>query len=201
MLYKILLGQNSNFDLFYIHSVKSAIKFTIMVDISLQHGGTLANDSKKQEDAVQVERVLSPDEQKRDHMDFNRVDKELAKYTNDERVEICEADSKRLKKMIDKRVLTIMIITYFVQALDKGTMSFTSIMGITRDVHISATQVNCCPICRKQKDSGWNADVRSFLGSPPVSTLPSFVSSIQPIGSFSVFPLPNTSVSTSYSGV
>ncbi|KAL3493290.1 major facilitator superfamily domain-containing protein [Aspergillus germanicus] len=32
--------------------------------------------------------------------------------------------------MIDRRVLVIMVCTYFLQALDKGTMSFASIMGI-----------------------------------------------------------------------
>lgn len=56
------------------------------------------------------------------------------------RVEVSEEDNKRLKKMIDRRVLVIMILTYFLQALDKGTMSFSSIMGIKTDAHLENGQ-------------------------------------------------------------
>jgi hypothetical protein len=56
------------------------------------------------------------------------------------RVEVSEEDNKRLKKMIDRRVLVIMIFTYFLQALDKGTMSFSSIMGIKTDAHLENGQ-------------------------------------------------------------
>jgi hypothetical protein len=34
-----------------------------------------------------------------------------------------------------------MIFTYFLQALDKGTMSFASIMGIKKDTHLVGQQV------------------------------------------------------------
>jgi hypothetical protein len=43
--------------------------------------------------------------------------------------------------MIDKRVLAIMIGTYLIQTLDKGTMSFASIMGIIPETHLVGTQV------------------------------------------------------------
>jgi MFS family permease len=33
-----------------------------------------------------------------------------------------------------------MVFTYFLQALDKGTLSFTSIMGIRKDLHLEAKQ-------------------------------------------------------------
>lgn len=56
------------------------------------------------------------------------------------RVVVSEEDNKRLKKMIDRRVLVIMILTYFLQALDKGTMSFASIMGIKTDAHLENGQ-------------------------------------------------------------
>lgn len=55
-------------------------------------------------------------------------------------VHVSEEDDKRLKKMIDRRVLVIMILTYFLQALDKGTMSFSSIMGIKTDAHLEDGQ-------------------------------------------------------------
>jgi sugar phosphate permease len=61
-------------------------------------------------------------------------------YASHGRVEVDEATDKRLKKMIDRRVLAIMICTYFLQALDKGTMSFASIMGIKDDAGLQDGQ-------------------------------------------------------------
>jgi hypothetical protein len=80
----------------------------------------------------EVERVISPDEElSKDHQDYGRMDAEVAKYATGEEVHISETENKRLKKLIDKRVLTIMVFTYFLQALDKGTMSFTSIVSVS----------------------------------------------------------------------
>jgi hypothetical protein len=86
----------------------------------------------------QVERVMSGEDEKVDHINYDRVDKEVAKYADAyaDRVHISEEENKRLKKLIDRRVLPIMIVTYFLQALDKGTMSFSSIMGIRNDIPI-----------------------------------------------------------------
>jgi septin family protein len=88
---------------------------------------------------AEVERVMSGEtEGKADHADYDRIDAEVAKYAdaNAEAVHISEEENKRLKRLIDKRVLPIMIVTYFLQALDKGTMSFSSIMGIRNDIPI-----------------------------------------------------------------
>jgi hypothetical protein len=62
-----------------------------------------------------------------------RVDKELAAYASDVRIEISPERNIELRKKIDKRILVVMILTYFLQAIDKGTLSFASIMGITTD--------------------------------------------------------------------
>ncbi|KAJ5118239.1 hypothetical protein N7526_009876 [Penicillium atrosanguineum] len=98
-------------------------------------------DPKVQQDISHVERVLSPDDDlKKEDMDFSRVDKEIQMYASRGRVEVDEATNKRLKKMIDKRVLVVMICTYFLQALDKGTMSFASIMGIKVDAGLEDGQ-------------------------------------------------------------
>lgn len=100
-------------------------------------------DVKAKEDISHVERVLSPteyDDLQKEHMDFSRVDKEIQKYAGQGQVEIDEATNARLKKMIDRRVLVIMILTYFLQALDKGTMSFASIMGIKTDAGLEDGQ-------------------------------------------------------------
>jgi hypothetical protein len=86
----------------------------------------------------QVERVMSSETEKIDHVNYDRIDSEVAKYAdaNAEAIHISEEENRRLKKLIDRRVLPIMIVTYFLQALDKGTMSFSSIMGIRNDIPI-----------------------------------------------------------------
>lgn len=85
----------------------------------------------EKEDVSQVERVLSGgSEIHKDFVDYDRIDKDVAKYATQERIEISESENKRLKRMIDRRVLAIMIPTYFLQALDKGTLSFAAIMGM-----------------------------------------------------------------------
>jgi hypothetical protein len=98
------------------------------------------SDGKK--DISQVERVLSVGDEKGDHANYDRIDAEVAKYADATvEVHISEEENKRLKRMIDRRVLPVMVITYFLQSLDKGTMSATSIMGI-RDYDIPALKSN-----------------------------------------------------------
>lgn len=75
----------------------------------------------------------------------DRVDPEVAKYASASRVVISPEENKRLKRLIDKRVLSIMIFTYFLQALDKGTLSFASIMGIREDTGLVNQQVYISP--------------------------------------------------------
>ena len=82
------------------------------------------------------------DDLKQDHMNYDRVDKEVAKYAGDVAIHISPEENARLKSKVDKRVLSIMIFTYFLQALDKGTMSFASIMGIQKDTHLVGQQVS-----------------------------------------------------------
>lgn len=98
------------------------------------------HSSRKGDDveSVHVERMEYAG---KDTTDYNAVDAEVAKYTSDVRVDIDEATNKRLRKLIDRRVLAIMIFTYFLQALDKGTMSFASIMGIQEDTGLVGQQV------------------------------------------------------------
>jgi hypothetical protein len=51
---------------------------------------------KDEADISHAERVLSADMDKNDHMDYDRVDKEVAKYTSDTKVEIGEEENTRL---------------------------------------------------------------------------------------------------------
>ncbi|CAG8297204.1 unnamed protein product [Penicillium salamii] len=96
---------------------------------------------KSKQDISHVEQVLScSDDLAKDNMDITRVDKEIQAYAAHGQVEIDEETNKRLKKLIDRRVLVIMICTYFLQALDKGTMSFSAIMGIKKDANLEDGQ-------------------------------------------------------------
>jgi hypothetical protein len=105
---------------------------------------TSGNDARKP-DIAQVERVLSTtDGMEKDHMNYDRVDQELAKYANAVAIEISPEENARLKRLIDRRVLPVMVFTYFLQALDKGTMSFASIMGIRKDIPVLLEDSKVC---------------------------------------------------------
>ncbi|KAH9933637.1 MFS general substrate transporter [Epithele typhae] len=62
-------------------------------------------------------------------------------------VEIDEATDRRLRWMIHKRVLVVMVVTYFAQTLDKGTLNFASIMGIIEDTHLVGQQYSWLTTC------------------------------------------------------
>lgn len=97
----------------------------------------VVHDSRDdKQDISKVERVLSAQDEKIDHLNYDRVDAEVAKYADATAHVISEEENRRLKRMIDRRVLPVMVITYFLQSLDKGTMSATSIMGIRNDIPI-----------------------------------------------------------------
>jgi hypothetical protein len=139
-------------------------------------------------DITQVERVMSGENEKKDHINYDRIDAEVAKYAdaNAEAVHISEEENKRLKKLIDRRVLPIMIVTYFLQALDKGTMSFSSIMGIRNDIPILKQNFYVRTI-RPERQLRSMLIIFSLGGSPHVSTLPFSSSNIPSTGPFSAF--------------
>lgn len=93
------------------------------------------------QDTIQAERVDDPELEK-SRPDYGKVDKELAQYVSDRRVVISPEEDVRLRKLIDKRILAVMITTYFLQAIDKGTMSFASIMGIIEDNDLQQQEVS-----------------------------------------------------------
>ncbi|KAJ7507573.1 major facilitator superfamily domain-containing protein [Mycena galericulata] len=72
------------------------------------------------------------------------IDAEVAQFfaaqSHEGPVLIDEATNARLRWMVHKRVLTVMVITYFAQTLDKGTLNFASIMGIIKDTHLHGQQ-------------------------------------------------------------
>lgn len=91
----------------------------------------IASSSSHGADPIdRTERVLSTDEAEfaKDHQNYEKLDKELAEYVSDARIEIPPEKNAQLRRMIDRRVLVVMVGTYFLQAIDKGTLSFASIM-------------------------------------------------------------------------
>ncbi|KAG2223821.1 hypothetical protein INT45_001955 [Circinella minor] len=77
----------------------------------------------------------------------DRIDPELAKYASDEIIEVDEKTNHRLKWMLYRRVLFIMTVTYFLQALDKGTLSFASIMNLVEDTGLVGQQYSWLTTC------------------------------------------------------
>lgn len=68
-------------------------------------------------------------------------DNETARYAGAP-VEIDKKTNKRLLWMVNRRVLFIMLGTYFCQSLDKGTLNFASIMGIKKDAQLQGQEVS-----------------------------------------------------------
>ncbi|KAH6613685.1 general substrate transporter [Chaetomium sp. MPI-SDFR-AT-0129] len=97
-------------------------------------------------DTIEADRVDDPELEK-SRPDYGKVDKELAQYVSDRRVEISPEEDTRLRKLIDKRILAVMITTYFLQAIDKGTMSFASIMGIIEDNDLQKQEYQWLTTC------------------------------------------------------
>lgn len=87
------------------------------------------------------------DLEKKDYARYDKIDKELAKYAGEARIDISPEENNRLKKMIDRRVLSLMIATYFLQAIDKGTLSFSSIMGIREDTNLQGSEYSWLTTC------------------------------------------------------
>ncbi|GAB1310665.1 Thiamine pathway transporter THI73 [Madurella fahalii] len=102
---------------------------------------------ERDHDVVEAERAQSAEFDKSAMQNYDKMDKEVAKYVSDGRIEISEEENNRLRRLIDKRILVMMITTYFLQAIDKGTMSFASIMGIIEDTGLHGQQYQWLTTC------------------------------------------------------
>ncbi|KAL4739804.1 major facilitator superfamily domain-containing protein [Aspergillus similis] len=70
------------------------------------------------------------------------ADDETAAYATGDPVNIDKATNRRLFWMINRRILVGMLGAYFCQSLDKGTLGFSSIMGIQEDAGLSGNKYN-----------------------------------------------------------
>jgi hypothetical protein len=68
-------------------------------------------------------------------------DEETQRYAANREIIIDAATNKKLFWKINRRVLVIMLVTYFCQSLDKGTLNFSSIMGIKDDANLKGQEV------------------------------------------------------------
>ena len=87
--------------------------------------------------AAEMERASHELEKQRNPGDGQKIDQELAQYTAESRIELSPERDRELRVKIDKRVLSVMICTYFLQAIDKGTLSFAAIMGLLPDTGLA----------------------------------------------------------------
>lgn len=58
----------------------------------------------------------------------------------DERIAISPADDARILRRVDLALLPIMLTVYFLQALDKATLSYASLFGLIEDTHLVGDQ-------------------------------------------------------------
>ncbi|ETS59817.1 hypothetical protein PaG_06345 [Moesziomyces aphidis] len=74
------------------------------------------------------------------------VDSEVLEYT-DQSITITPEENKRLLRIIDRRILPVIMVTYFLQSLDKGLVSLASIMGIQKKWHLEGQQYSWLTTC------------------------------------------------------
>ncbi|RYP22163.1 hypothetical protein DL765_001811 [Monosporascus sp. GIB2] len=113
-------------------------------EIVQPHGGDRAKKSFAENEHAHPLSVDDAGEARKaeGRMNYDKMDKELAKYAGDMRIDFAPEENIRLRKLIDKRVLVVMILTYFIQAIDKGTLSFAAIMKLPEDTGLADEKGN-----------------------------------------------------------
>lgn len=109
------------------------------------------------------------------------IDAEVAEFFADAEAvgkqgvpEIDDATNRRLRWMIHKRVLVVMVVTYFAQTLDKGTINFASIMGIRTDTNLHGQQYAWLTTCVYIAILCWEFPANRLLQRLPVAKLLAF---------------------------
>ena len=75
---------------------------------------------------------------------------------NGELVEVDEQTSKRLLRTIDRHLMPIMCMVYAMNYLDKTSLSYASVMGIQKDIHLTKSNYSWlgkCRCFRQEKES------------------------------------------------
>ncbi|KAK0206651.1 major facilitator superfamily domain-containing protein [Desarmillaria ectypa] len=104
------------------------------------------------------------------------IDAEVANFfaSQDTPVVIDEATNRRLRWLVHKRVLLVMVVTYFAQTLDKGTINFASIMGIRTDTHLHGQQYAWLTTCVYIAILAWEFPTNRLIQRLPIAKYLSF---------------------------
>ncbi|EIN10598.1 MFS general substrate transporter [Punctularia strigosozonata HHB-11173 SS5] len=99
------------------------------------------------------------------------IDAEIAQFfaETDKPIYIDPETNRRLRWMVHKRVLVVMVVTYFAQTLDKGTINFASIMGIQEDTHLHGQQYAWLTTCVYIAILAWEFPANRLLQRLPVA--------------------------------
>lgn len=76
------------------------------------------------------------------HVGSGLVDPEVARFATEGVTPIDKQTNKRLKRLIDRHVLVILMVTYFLQSSDKNALPLSAIMGIRTDAHLVGQEVS-----------------------------------------------------------
>jgi MFS family permease len=86
-----------------------------------------------------------------------------------EHIEISEEENRRLRWLAHKRVLVVMVITYFAQTLDKGTLNFASIMGIIEDTGLKGQEYSWLTTCLYIAILAWEFPTNRLIQRLPIA--------------------------------
>jgi hypothetical protein len=93
-----------------------------------------SNASQKKSDAKDVNTYEKPQNVEVEVAGGDRAAELLR--NSQERLVVSEVDNKRLLRKIDLMLLPIMLGVYFLQQLDKSTLSYASVFGLVKDAHL-----------------------------------------------------------------
>jgi MFS family permease len=71
---------------------------------------------------------------------FKHGDAAFAVVIGDERIELTDADNKRIRRKTDLYILPILIWVYFLQVMDKTTLGYGAVFGLTKDTHLTGSE-------------------------------------------------------------
>ncbi|THX12616.1 MFS general substrate transporter [Aureobasidium pullulans] len=98
------------------------------------------DDTAKEEEVEYID-YKKPQEPITGELDNDQADlyaEALQRYPNDESID--QADEKRLKRKLDRRIIPLLGICYFFYYVDKTTLSYAAIFGIKNDLDLTGDE-------------------------------------------------------------
>ncbi|RSH95250.1 hypothetical protein EHS25_000336 [Saitozyma podzolica] len=83
------------------------------------------------------------------------VDPNESKDVTDYRVEVTPADNRRLLRKTDRYILSVLIIVYFLQVIDKTNMGYANVLGLSADLKLVGNQYSLVNIIVSAAQLGW----------------------------------------------